>query len=193
VLCPRYKETYFKKALWPESWKKEAVHQLKEEWKNYKPKPVEKPMVKITPTVHMVPLPFFFDMDNFNLDLMQDELDQYLSSPPETSCADPIAYWSARVTSGSHLARLALDILSIPAMSVDVKHAFSRGCLTVSRLRHSLKDSTTCMATVLGSWNSIEGLIPEADLTSSFRDKTKRAKQDKEEGGMLGSLGNDLK
>ncbi|KIJ42622.1 hypothetical protein M422DRAFT_147370, partial [Sphaerobolus stellatus SS14] len=35
LLCPQYKETYFKKALWPESWKKEAVRQLKEEWKNY--------------------------------------------------------------------------------------------------------------------------------------------------------------
>ncbi|KIJ48916.1 hypothetical protein M422DRAFT_162118, partial [Sphaerobolus stellatus SS14] len=132
VLCPRYKESYFKKALWPESWKKEVVHQLKEEWKNYKPKPVEKNMVNITPTVWCRCL--FFDMDNFNLDLMQDELNQYLLSPPETSCADPIAYWSARVTSGSHLARLALDILSIPATSMDIEHAFLHGHLMVSWL-----------------------------------------------------------
>ncbi|KIJ50844.1 hypothetical protein M422DRAFT_158795 [Sphaerobolus stellatus SS14] len=168
VLCPRYKDSYFDKACWPESWQKEATRLLKEEWAKYKPTPIDKSVVWEKPTVT-----FFFEMDTFNLDIAQDELDQYLSSPPETHCVDPIAHWNARLVSGSCLARMALDILSIPATSVDVERAFSRGRLTVSHLRHSLKDSSTRMATVLGSWAVLPELIPKANIIQSFRDKTK--------------------
>ncbi|KIJ47636.1 hypothetical protein M422DRAFT_163711, partial [Sphaerobolus stellatus SS14] len=172
VLHPRYKDSYFAKAEWTAVWHNEALRLLKKEWKGYKPSPVAHTL-KAKPTVTA----FFADADNFNLDVNKDELDQYLSTPPDTTCADPIAYWNARLASGSQLAQMGLDILSIPATSVDVERAFSRGRLMVSRLRHSLNDTTTRNGTVLGSWATLPGLIPEAELVKSFGSKSKRGKE----------------
>jgi hypothetical protein len=57
------------------------------------------------------------------------------------------------------------------AASTDVERAFSRGRLTVSRLRHSLSDETTRAATVLGSWADIPGLVLNEELIKNIRDK----------------------
>lgn len=77
---------------------------------------------------------------------------------------------------------MAIDFLSAPASSTDVERAFSRGGLTVSKRRHSLSDESTRAATVLSSWASVPGLIPEDEIVAVFRDKTKRSK-DKGKGG----------
>ncbi|KAF8581489.1 hypothetical protein K439DRAFT_1302189, partial [Ramaria rubella] len=50
------------------------------------------------------------------------------------------------------------------ATSTNTEHAFSGGGLTVSRMHHSLSDASTCAASVLASWGSIEGLIPAAQI-----------------------------
>ncbi|KAF8583884.1 hypothetical protein K439DRAFT_1311297, partial [Ramaria rubella] len=50
------------------------------------------------------------------------------------------------------------------ATLTDTEHAFSRGGLTVSCMRHSLSDTSTCAASVLASWGSIESLIPIAQI-----------------------------
>jgi hypothetical protein len=61
-------------------------------------------------------------------------------------------------------------------MSTDVERAFSRGGLTVSRMRHSLSDESVRAATVLGSWCSIPDAIPRDKIVSVFRDKAKHPK-----------------
>lgn len=62
------------------------------------------------------------------------------------------------------------------ATSTDAERAFSRGGLTVSKMRHSLSDETVRAATVLGSWCSLPGAIPQEDIIASLRDKSKRQK-----------------
>lgn len=62
------------------------------------------------------------------------------------------------------------------ATSTDVEHAFSRGGLTVSKMRHSLSDESTRAVTVLGSWQDHPGLIPQDDILTLFRNKSKRSK-----------------
>ncbi|KAI0713058.1 hypothetical protein C8T65DRAFT_574275, partial [Cerioporus squamosus] len=57
------------------------------------------------------------------------------------------------------------------ATSVDAEHAFSRGRLTVSRLRRSLADESVRANTVLGSWARIDDLIPEKELIDFLTDK----------------------
>jgi hypothetical protein len=102
---------------------------------------------------------------------------------------DPITYWAAMHATGHPLARMAINFLSIPgvlltdslaylelaATSTDVECAFSKGGLTVSKMRHSLSDESTRAATVLGSWCDIPDLIPCNDVVSVFKDKSKRA------------------
>ncbi|KAF8578867.1 hypothetical protein K439DRAFT_1361002, partial [Ramaria rubella] len=69
-----------------------------------------------------------------------------------------------------------------PATSTDTEHAFSGGGLTMSWMRHSLVDKSTHVATVLASWASVSGIIPEADLIKRFKDKKKQENNGKQVG-----------
>ena len=60
--------------------------------------------------------------------------------------------------------------------TVDVERAFSRGGLTVSKRRHALSDESTRASILLGSWASIEGLIPKEKAITALQDKSKRSK-----------------
>src|ERR1700678_2694043 len=66
------------------------------------------------------------------------------------------------------------------ASSCDVERGFSRGGLTVSKLRHGLSDESTRAATVLHAWSEIPGLIPESEIIQVFKDKCHRLNTDKE-------------
>ncbi|KAF5317564.1 hypothetical protein D9619_013219 [Psilocybe cf. subviscida] len=88
-----------------------------------------------------------------------DALEEWLVSPVVVTAADPITYWSAT--------------------STDVERAFSRGGLTVSKLRHSLSDKSVRSATVLGTWCEKEGLVPVSDIINIFGEKRNRMKKRK--------------
>ena len=60
------------------------------------------------------------------------------------------------------------------ATSVEAERAFSRGRLTVSRLRHSLSDASVRASTLLGSWASIPALVPETDVITLIRELSDR-------------------
>jgi hypothetical protein len=69
------------------------------------------------------------------------------------------------------------DLYSVvAASSTDIERGFSRGGLSVTKLRHNLSDESTRAATVLHSWSNVDGLIPEQDIISLFGDKPKRPK-----------------
>jgi hypothetical protein len=61
------------------------------------------------------------------------------------------------------------------ATSTDVERAFSRGGLTVSKMRHSLSDESTRAATVLGSWCTFTDLVPFGEIASKFKEKSSRS------------------
>jgi hypothetical protein len=67
-------------------------------------------------------------------------------------------------------------IILYTATSTDVERAFPRGGLTVSKMRHSLSDESTRVASVLGAWCDLPGAIPHDEIMNSFRDKGKRPK-----------------
>ena len=68
------------------------------------------------------------------------------------------------------------------ASSCDVERGFSRGGLTVSKLRHGLSDESTRAATVLHAWSKIPGLIPESEIIQVFKDKRQCLNTEKESG-----------
>jgi hypothetical protein len=78
------------------------------------------------------------------------------------------------------------------ATSTDVEHAFSRGGLTVSKMRHSLSDESVSAATVLGSWCQFPGAIPWDEIEAAFRDKSKRPKRKEPAAGTSDVLQIDL-
>ena len=44
--------------------------------------------------------------------------------------------------------------------------------MSVTKLQHSLSDDSMQASTVLHAWSEIPGLIPEADITQLFKDKS---------------------
>ncbi|KAI0758618.1 hypothetical protein BC629DRAFT_1295742, partial [Irpex lacteus] len=66
--------------------------------------------------------------------------------------------------------------LSIIAASTDVERTFSRSGLTVSKRRHASSDESVRAATVLSSWATIPGAIPEDAIIGVLRAKSKRTK-----------------
>lgn len=84
------------------------------------------------------------------------------------------------VSSLSHSIRFFTDLYL--ASSCDVERGFSRGGLTVSKLRHGLSDESTRASTVLHAWSEIPGLIPESEIIQVFKDKCRRLNTEEESG-----------
>ena len=57
-----------------------------------------------------------------------DQFDHFQAAEEEEPVPDILAYWSAQLNNfrWAQLAHIALEIHSIPAMSAEVEHAFSR-------------------------------------------------------------------
>jgi hypothetical protein len=62
----------------------------------------------------------------------------------------------------------------ILASSCDVERGFSRGGLTVTKLRHALSDDSTRASTLLHAWSEFPELIPTAKIIQIFKDKPSR-------------------
>jgi hypothetical protein len=90
---------------------------------------------------------------------VQDKYDRYCSQPLIRDCEEPIQWW---LTEGKsrylYLAKMALDLLSIPAMSDEPERIFSRLGWMISDRRNGLQYSTIQAVQCLYSWDH-EGLI----------------------------------
>jgi len=63
-----------------------------------------------------------------------------------------LEYWHTKKYEYPRLAQMAVEILSIPAMSAECERLFSSGGLMVSPLRSQLEASTIGLAQTLRSW-----------------------------------------
>ncbi|PBK89307.1 hypothetical protein ARMGADRAFT_882713, partial [Armillaria gallica] len=105
----------------------------------------------------------------------------YITNPP-TDCSDPIIYWSAKLDKQDvkskkkvvmlmgALARMALDFLSAPGMSLHV-YVFSHGGLVINKWCHNLLAESTRANVILNSWGKVDGLIPKKILVKRFNEK----------------------
>ena len=62
------------------------------------------------------------------------------------------------------------------ATSTDIERAFSRGRLTVSKMRHSLSNESTQAASILGAWCDLPGAVPRDEIIAVFHEKGKQPK-----------------
>lgn len=129
-----------------------------------------------------------------------DPLDEWLATPPviTASPVNPITFWSNMKASGHALADMALDYLSaagtsvfcllclgvdaygffsFKAASTDVERAFSRGGLTVSKLRHNLNNDSTKASSILGDWHKVPGLVPVDEILDTLTERRRRTKK----------------
>ncbi|KIJ29107.1 hypothetical protein M422DRAFT_188910 [Sphaerobolus stellatus SS14] len=161
AMHPSYKLAYFKQQQWPEDWVEQVLSIVRKVWKEkYLPQVKPLSMKPVSGTADAI------DEWEFGLHAEQssaDALELYLSTGT-IPCTDPIAYWHAQCKSGvipEALAKMALDYLSVPASSTDVKHAFSLSGRVVTPLCSSLEDESIRATVLLNSWLSIPGLVTE--------------------------------
>ncbi|CCO32972.1 hypothetical protein BN14_07039 [Rhizoctonia solani AG-1 IB] len=85
-----------------------------------------------------------------------DALAIYLSSPPVTKAEVEeiglLAYWQRELNRSVPLARMALDILSAPASSVDAERAFSGGRMAINYHQHRMSVTNFRAKMAVGSW-----------------------------------------
>lgn len=89
-----------------------------------------------------------------------DEYARYICIPPHHDFDDVRTWWllPEQQRDYPNLSKMALDILSIPAMSASVERLFSSSNITVSDRRNRLKADTIEMIESLKSWQKIKGL-----------------------------------
>jgi hypothetical protein len=95
-------------------------------------------------------------------DLGRDSMEAFQHEAPvdEHAVQDVIKYWAAKRTESrwKDLARMALDYLTIPAMSAEPERVFSSAKLTITDRRCILSDDAISALECLKSW-SRDGLI----------------------------------
>jgi hypothetical protein len=93
-----------------------------------------------------------------------DEYNRWQSdvSTADGDITDPVQYWISKQSEYPRLSRMALDVMTVPAMSAECERLFSAVGLMVTPLRNRLDASTIGLIQTLRSWLRA-GLIDELD------------------------------
>ena len=155
ILHPLQRKAHIQKN-WPRSWHKKIFNNVKKLWEdNYKGLPT------IDPTPSLVPRPQLdkYDLLAQELDVVGivssiDEYEAYTSQTPIPIDCSPLTWWlrDGQQERYPRLSKMAIDILSIPAMSADPERVFSGARRTISWERMSLGADTINIGECLKSW-----------------------------------------
>ena len=83
-------------------------------------------------------------------------------SGSDRDVADPVEYWILKRFEYPRLSRMALDVMTVPAMSSECERLFSATGLMVTPLRNRLDAGTIGLIQTLRSWLRV-GIIEDAD------------------------------
>ncbi|SJL08910.1 uncharacterized protein ARMOST_12284 [Armillaria ostoyae] len=149
ILHPRYKLDYFAEVQWQPLWIDNAwklVQDIYNMWYKHLPERLNPEAEDEDDTDKGSHTGNIFDsISTLRCPKRQetrDELEHYLSTDPEM-VDDPLKWWYEKEKMYPGLLRMACDYLSIPATSVDVEQAFSRGCLLITHIRDCLSAQTS--------------------------------------------------
>jgi hypothetical protein len=158
VLHPQYKWQWIE-AEWKDfpSWIIEAKEMVAELWKEYKEIAAEESIVQ-APQARRELSGFRARLQSHqhtpDFEDQEDEYDSWTGrEPPNSAVSNPISYWVENRRRWPRLARMALDIFSIPAMSSDPERIFSLSGDMVSPKRNALQAETIGAAQCLKSWD----------------------------------------
>lgn len=102
-------------------------------------------------------------------DEVADEFERWLSSKQDVDIKynNPLEYWSAKRFEYLRVAKMAIDVLSIPAMTAECERSFSSAGCMVSAKRSRLDASTIAVTQTVRSWlragslDEYDGLLKE--------------------------------
>ena len=106
---------------------------------------------------------------NYENEMVEDEFERWLSTKNDVYSKhnNPLEYWSVKRFEYPRVARMAIDVLSIPAMAADCERTFSSAGSMVSPNRHRLDASTIAVTQTVRSWlragllEGYDGLLKE--------------------------------
>ena len=103
---------------------------------------------------------------------ISNEVDKYLWEPVE-NVQDPLRWWFQNRFGYPNLSRMALDYLSVPAMSTSVERVFSCGRQLLPFTCSRLSANSIWKYLCLGSWLR-SGLIHIADIEAAVKTRKRR-------------------
>ena len=101
-----------------------------------------------------------------------DDYARYIRIPSHHDFEDARNWWLLPEQQRDYLtlSKMAVDILSIPAMSASVERLFSSSNITVSDRRNRLKANTIEVIESIKSWQKIKGLKVNTNESSGCAD-----------------------
>jgi hypothetical protein len=83
-----------------------------------------------------------------------DEYDRWLLdvSVNDKEVTDPLEYWRSKAKDYPRLSKMALDVMTVPAMSAECERLFSAVGLMITAIRNRLDASTVGLVQILRSW-----------------------------------------
>jgi hypothetical protein len=101
-----------------------------------------------------------------------DEYDRYLSTPPEPSITSAFTFWQSQCQIYPYLSAMALDILSIPAMSSGVERLFSECKIMLTDRRNRLQIDSLQTDECMKSWDRLHIGIPHVVVSGEQLENT---------------------
>ncbi len=154
LLNPRFKWHWLEKH-WQANWLKKAKAGVKKLWEDeYKPADIPLTSTEPPQTTNSFLREFYGDDDDeFAL---LDEYKAYCESP-RVNIREPIKWWleATQQKLYPNLSKMALDILSIPAMSTEPERLFSGAKISLTDRRNRMGDELLQALECLKSWHKI--------------------------------------
>ncbi|KAG7001073.1 hypothetical protein FOFC_02927 [Fusarium oxysporum] len=157
ILHPSRRVAHIKKN-WPKSWHKPVLDGVRKHWKDYYH---ELPLPTTTPQLRdEIRRLDEYDLLARELDVVSpsmselDEYDAFTTQPPIVIDCSPLSWWLREEQQQIYprLSRMAVDILSIPAMSAEPERVFSGPRRTISWDRCQLGSRTIERGECMKSW-----------------------------------------
>ncbi|KJZ68669.1 hypothetical protein HIM_11941 [Hirsutella minnesotensis 3608] len=143
---------------WTSEWRESAVAGARRQWQKYKDRPLISAAASCTGggRVEMTP----YQRIKQSMSVLdepgdEDEFEKFIASPPRhMSTSTPLEWWCREEQRSEYprLHQLAVDILSVPAMSDESERVFSCARRTISWDRARLSADTMEKVQCLGSW-----------------------------------------
>jgi len=171
ILHPSRRTQYIRHN-WKKEWQRPAFQNVKRLWEIYRESSVVNPVripsyeADLSRDLDDYDL-FARDLNKFKRPASQNEYEDYIGEKPIEISGSPLSWWLSKTQRECwpKLSQMAIDVLSIPAMSAEPERIFSGARRTISWERMQLGEETIEKTECLKSWMR-SGLTMEAEMGS---------------------------
>ncbi|QRV83564.1 DNA polymerase [Ceratobasidium sp. AG-Ba] len=182
ILChPSMRAKYLRMSKWEPEWIEDAINALSNVYRDHYKRIAQPVQPATTPEISPFGYSSFamhlFGQESGGKPICRCPVREFVNAPivdplPDANgnpiLCNPLAWWHSQRVAGnewSGFMQLALDVLSMPATSVDVERLFSFVGSTISKRRHQLSSYTIQASATLGAYDKA-GLVKPGCLVT---------------------------